>query len=448
MKNVLKIWIVLGCMLSAAFEMRDAVMSNLESKTSSCAASPLPMWSWGFARVCCDIYPSYFIRKGFFESGDQSDKTYFGQQPLPTKGIVYVVTSDFSLLLEKFIQLPPNARIILVTGSEDIGTPYELFHPNRKNFFDYKMSSLWPHGQKMSLKNFLLDPRLVRWYAQNYDLVGCNHYTCSNLVVSSTNVMNVSSTEDRALVDKVVAIPIGLDLHSVAEKKLSSDGNITEAIHKICEQRLDLESAKSIGLPFAKRNLTVLAAFECKFDNSRIGTGRKKTRGEICNLIESGQGGVIIEHLGSSNQHQHHQQHQHQHQHHHHQHHHTHAHTHIINSKHRESDKRLAFWHHLTDHAFSLAPAGFGTDTHRLWESLHMGCVPITLRSTLDGLYSQFPIILLDSWNDLFKPGALDKFKREIISRFGENPFNEQVVRKLSIEYWRSLVLEDAKKIT
>jgi hypothetical protein len=45
-----------------------------------------------------------------------------------------------------------------------------------------------------------------------------------------------------------------------------------------------------------------------------------------------------------------------------------------------------------------------------------MGTVPITLKSTLDPLYSQFPCVILDSWKDLFKPNSLQKMKADVSS--------------------------------
>jgi hypothetical protein len=46
------------------------------------------------------------------------------------------VTSDLPDFITKvFNNLSKSVRIILVTGSEDIGAPYEIFHPNRPNFF-------------------------------------------------------------------------------------------------------------------------------------------------------------------------------------------------------------------------------------------------------------------------------------------------------------------------
>jgi hypothetical protein len=78
-----------------------------------------------------------------------------------------------------------------------------------------------------------------------------------------------------------------------------------------------------------------------------------------------------------------------------------------------------------------------------------MGAVPITLRSTLDPLYSQFPVVLLDAWSDLFVPGALERYKREIIAKFGTNPFRTEgeVMQRLSSGYWSGLIKSEAAKI-
>ena len=45
---------------------------------------------------------------------------------------MYVVTPDLpSFIKNIFVKLPKSTRIILVTGSEDIGIPYEIFNPDR-----------------------------------------------------------------------------------------------------------------------------------------------------------------------------------------------------------------------------------------------------------------------------------------------------------------------------
>ncbi len=88
-----------------------------------------------------------------------------------------------------------------------------------------------------------------------------------------------------------------------------------------------------------------------------------------------------------------------------------------------------------------------------------MGCVPIVLSSPLDVLYSDFPVIILKNWEDLFADNALDRFRKEIIERFGENWMQRglasrdkkgaampSVPAKLSIEYWQQKVLEKKKE--
>ncbi|GAX86379.1 hypothetical protein CEUSTIGMA_g13791.t1 [Chlamydomonas eustigma] len=159
----------------------------------------VPMWSRGFARMCCDIYPMNFTAN-YFEQGQISDSTYFINNVNSISNIVitaYVVVSDFPLFLDYFFQLPLSKRVILVTGCEDIGAPYELFHPTR---FETQNRIVWKNPPKVTMREFILDPRLIIWFTQNYDLFGCNPYTCSNLDMSKMSDLN--------LLPKLVPIPI------------------------------------------------------------------------------------------------------------------------------------------------------------------------------------------------------------------------------------------------
>lgn len=64
---------------------------------------------------------------------------------------------------------------------------------------------------------------------------------------------------------------------------------------------------------------------------------------------------------------------------------------------------RVPFRQYATDLAqsyFSLAPQGNGIDTHRLWESLYVRTIPITLRNINTSFYEKYPIILLNDWTE------------------------------------------------
>ena len=49
----------------------------------------------------------------------------------------------------------------------------------------------------------------------------------------------------------------------------------------------------------------------------------------------------------------------------------------------------VAYYKKVAAHKFVVAPRGNGIDTHRLWEALYLGCVPVVGKSALDGLYAE-----------------------------------------------------------
>lgn len=128
-------------------------------------------------------------------------------------------------------------------------------------------------------------------------------------------------------------------------------------------------------------------------------------------------------------------------------------HSHHINTASDTFDTtRSAFWKKLGVFTFALSPPGYGMDTHRLWEILHMGAVPIALHSPLDALYTQFPIVLVSSWAEVFQPGALLRFRKDILQRFpelaGGAPVNGPTYReKLEAAYWAELIATEKRKI-
>lgn len=56
----------------------------------------------------------------------------------------------------------------------------------------------------------------------------------------------------------------------------------------------------------------------------------------------------------------------------------------------------------LSEYKFAICPEGNGIDTHRFWECLYLKVIPICLKNHITEYYSKnFPIVLLDDWNDL-----------------------------------------------
>jgi hypothetical protein len=73
----------------------------------------------------------------------------------------------------------------------------------------------------------------------------------------------------------------------------------------------------------------------------------------------------------------------------------------------------------LAKYKWCICPEGNGVDTHRLWEAMYLGCVPIVLKSPfIDTLMhytgGELPIYVVDAWSDLtnlnFPNFVQDKF--------------------------------------
>jgi hypothetical protein len=152
--------------------------------------------SWGLSRSCCDVFP----RAG--EERVMGDPNYFLQKNIiKNNSSIYVFIQDLPIFIKLvFLELPIYFRVTLVTGMDDFGAPIEIF--SAKGRFKVK--------PPISMRQFLSDPRLHRWYVQNYDLVGCSavEKLCSDL----------NKVEENIFSRKVFPIPIGIDLHTFAGK--------------------------------------------------------------------------------------------------------------------------------------------------------------------------------------------------------------------------------------
>jgi hypothetical protein len=89
---------------------------------------------------------------------------------------------------------------------------------------------------------------------------------------------------------------------------------------------------------------------------------------------------------------------------------------------------RKNFLQDIRNHEFVLCPRGGGIDTHRLWETLYMGSIPIVLRDTAVQDFSDLPICFVDRWEQV-TPEFLDSELKRIQS----GVFN---VEKLKLSYW------------
>ena len=55
----------------------------------------------------------------------------------------------------------------------------------------------------------------------------------------------------------------------------------------------------------------------------------------------------------------------------------------------------------LAIYKFCLSPPGRGVDTHRTWEALMVGTIPIMMSTSLDILFENLPVIIVKDWNEI-----------------------------------------------
>ena len=70
----------------------------------------------------------------------------------------------------------------------------------------------------------------------------------------------------------------------------------------------------------------------------------------------------------------------------------------------------------LSTYKFSISPPGRGIDTHRAWESLMVGTIPIMLHTPIDNLFEKLPVILVDDYSIITEDFLNNKYN-EIIQK-------------------------------
>ena len=93
---------------------------------------------------------------------------------------------------------------------------------------------------------------------------------------------------------------------------------------------------------------------------------------------------------------------------------------------------RADSWKNQSKHAFVISPHGNGYDCHRTWEALCLGCIPIVRTSSLDVLYDELPVLIVNDWTEVTQ-----ELLEKTIIEFKEKTFNYE---KLTLNYWMNKI--------
>lgn len=93
----------------------------------------------------------------------------------------------------------------------------------------------------------------------------------------------------------------------------------------------------------------------------------------------------------------------------------------------------------IYNHDFVVCPPGNGEDTHRMWESLYVGSIPIVKKTINTRYYSELPICFVDDWNQLADLNFLLK-EKELVKE-------KNNLKMLDFNYWQNMILKAATEL-
>lgn len=88
----------------------------------------------------------------------------------------------------------------------------------------------------------------------------------------------------------------------------------------------------------------------------------------------------------------------------------------------------------LTKTVFVISPPGNGLDCHRTWEALLMNCYPVVMSTTLNPLYENLPVVIVQNWSEV-----TEEFLQKKMEEFQSRTWSKE---KLYADYWFQKVKE------
>ena len=87
-----------------------------------------------------------------------------------------------------------------------------------------------------------------------------------------------------------------------------------------------------------------------------------------------------------------------------------------------------------------LCPRGNGLDTHRSWETLYLGRIPVVKSSAMDAVFDELPVILVNNWENMTL-SSLEDAHEKIRKGMARNAYNPQ---RLNLSYYACEILKTA----
>jgi hypothetical protein len=92
---------------------------------------------------------------------------------------------------------------------------------------------------------------------------------------------------------------------------------------------------------------------------------------------------------------------------------------------------------------FWLSPRGGGLDCHRTWEALYLDIIPIVWNNSLNVLYDNLPVVIINGYEELNEKLLCAKLNEISTKKLSKEKVYEY--EKLRNAYWRRLILNKSR---
>jgi hypothetical protein len=99
-----------------------------------------------------------------------------------------------------------------------------------------------------------------------------------------------------------------------------------------------------------------------------------------------------------------------------------------------ERNRQYPFW---------LSPLGVGLDCHRTWEALYLDIIPIVWNNSLNVLYENLPVLIINDYEELNEKLLYEKLNE--MSRKKLSKEKAYQFEKLRNAYWHRLILDKSR---
>jgi len=91
-----------------------------------------------------------------------------------------------------------------------------------------------------------------------------------------------------------------------------------------------------------------------------------------------------------------------------------------------------SYLNNIYNHKFVICPEGNGIDTHRTWECLYMGTIPIEKKNINNQFYTDLPILFVNDWEEITEELLVKEYQRIKKTKWN--------LDKLSFDYWKNRI--------